>query len=181
MSGVNSVDFWGFDSGWNNDLLIGGTFHNGVDVYYEGFPSGVFLDLGGGEPASGYVNPGNDLRVYSSNIGSKIIPETITGTVLNASIAMLPNESPWFAQSSEMEFHPSCYNILYLGKDNQLFKSLDGGSSFTSIYTAAVDTEVLDIEISRSNTDTMYIVVRPNSGDASIVKTTNDWATSLLL
>ena len=178
MSGVNSVDFWGFDSGWNNDLLIGGTFHNGVDVYYEGFPSGVFLDLGGGEPASGYVNPGNDLRVYSSNIGSKIIPETITGTVLNASIAMLPNESPWFAQSSEMEFHPSCYNILYLGKDNQLFKSLDGGSSFTSIYTAAVDTEVLDIEISRSNTDTMYIVVRPNSGDASIVKTTNDWATS---
>ncbi|WP_034058870.1 T9SS type A sorting domain-containing protein [Lacinutrix jangbogonensis] len=175
MNGVNSVDFWGFDSGWNNDLLVGGTFHNGVDVYYEGFPSGAFLDLGGGEPASGYVNPSNTLRVYSSVIGSKIIPQTITGSVLNAAIAMLPNESPWFAESSEMEFHPSCHNILYLGKDNQLYKSLDGGTSFTSVYTAAANTEVLDIEISRANTETMYIVVRPNSGNASIIKTTDDW------
>ena len=178
MNGVHSVDFWGFGSGWNNDLLVGGTFHNGVDVYFEGFPDGAFLDLGGGEPASGYVNPSNDLRMYSSNIGSKIIPQSITGAVLNASVGMLPTESPWFAESSEMEFHPSCYNIAYLGSANQLFKSTDGGAGFSAVYTAAVNTEVLDIEISRSNTDTMYIVVRPNSGNASIVKTTDDWQTS---
>ncbi|MFT5244197.1 MAG: photosystem II stability/assembly factor-like uncharacterized protein, partial [Psychroserpens sp.] len=101
MNGVHGVDFWGFDSGWNNDLLIGGTFHNGVDVYYEGFPAGVFLDLRGGEPASGYVNPGNELRVYSENIGSKIIPQSITGAVLNAPMGLVPTESPWFAESSE--------------------------------------------------------------------------------
>lgn len=178
MNGIHGVDFWGFDSGWNNDLLIGGTFHNGVDVYYEGFPNGAFLDLGGGEPASGYVNPGNDLRVYSSNVGSKIIPQSINGAILNASIQMLPNESPWFAESSEMEFHPSCYNIVYLGNENQLFKSEDGGSTFVSVFTAAPNTEVLDIEISRTNTDTMYIIVRPNSGNATLIKTTDDWQSS---
>lgn len=181
MNGVHGVDFWGFDSGWNNDLLVGGTFHNGVDVYYEGFPNGSFLDLGGGEPASGYVNPGNALRIYSTNIGSKIIPQSINGAILNASIEMLPNESPWFAESSEMEFHPSCYNIVYLGKDNQLFKSVDGGASFTSVFSASPNSEVLGIEISRDNTDTMYIVVRPDSGNASVVKTTNDWETNSIV
>jgi hypothetical protein len=69
MNGINATDFWGFGSGWNRDILIGGTFHNGVDAYAEGFPSGEFLNLVGGEPASGYVNPGNQTnqsRVYSS-------------------------------------------------------------------------------------------------------------------
>lgn len=178
MNGVHGVDFWGFDSGWNNDLLIGGTFHNGVDVYYEGFPTGAFLDLGGGEPASGYVNPGNALRVYSSNVGSKIIPQAIDGAILNASIEMLPTESPWFAESSEMEFHPSSYNMVYLGNDNQLFKSTNGGTSFSAVFTASTNDQVLDIEISRSNTETMYIVVRKEFGNASIVKTTDDWQTN---
>ncbi|NQY05098.1 MAG: hypothetical protein HRT68_02570 [Flavobacteriaceae bacterium] len=182
MNGIHGVDFWGFDSGWNHDLLVGGTFHNGVDVYYEGFPSGDFLDLGGGEPASGYVNPGNALKIYSTNIGSKIIPESITGATVNASISMLPNESPWFAESSEMEFHPSCYNIIYLGKDNQLFKSEDGGVSFTAVYTAPSATDqVLGIEISRAHTDTMYIAVRPTVGNASLVKTTDNWVTHTTL
>ena len=107
------------------------------------------------------------------------LPQSINGAVLNASIQLLPNESPWFAESSEMEFHPSCYNIVYLGSGNQLFKSIDGGSSFTSVFTADPNTEVLDIEISRSNTETMYIIVRPNSGNATLVKTIDDWETSI--
>lgn len=177
MNGVHGTDFWGFGSGWNQDLLVGGTFHNGVDVYSEGFPTGVFLDLGGGEPASGYVNPGSP-RIYSTNIGSKIIPTTLSGAVLNASMGLAPTESPWFAESSEMEFHPSCYNHVYLGNSNQLFKSIDGGANYEAIYTAAANSTVLGIEISRRNTNTMYIVVRPNSGSAFLVKTTDDWATN---
>jgi photosystem II stability/assembly factor-like uncharacterized protein len=177
MNGVHGTDFWGFGSGWNRDLLVGGTFHNGVDVYAEGFPVGVFLDLGGGEPASGYVNPGSS-RIYSTNIGSKIIPNTLSGAVLNASMGLAPTEEPWFAQSSEMEFHPSCYNHVYLGNSNQLFKSVDGGANYEAIYTAAANSTVLGIEISRRNTDTMFIVVRPNSGNAFLVKTTDDWTTN---
>jgi PKD domain/Secretion system C-terminal sorting domain len=181
MNGVHAIDFWGFGSGWNNDLLVGGTFHNGVDVYSEGFPNGDFLDLGGGEPASGYVNPGNQLRIYSTNIGSKIIPQSITEAVLGASFEISPNENAWFAESSEMEFHPSCYNYIYTGSQNKLFKSMDGGASFSEVYTANANTTVLGIEISRQNTNTMYIVVRPNSDNAYIVKTTNDWATNSIV
>ncbi len=181
MDGINGTDFWGFGSGWNRDILVGGTFHNGVDVYGETFPSGVFLDLGGGEPASGYVNPGNQTaqaRIYSTNVGSRIIPPSINGTVLNAPFQMTINEDAWFGESSEIEFHPSCYNHLYLGDQNKLYKSTDGGASFSLIYTASANTKVLGIEISRTNTNTMYIIVRPNSGSSYIVKTTNDWVTS---
>jgi photosystem II stability/assembly factor-like uncharacterized protein len=177
MNGVHGTDFWGFGSGWNRDLLVGGTFHNGVDVYSEGFPFGTFLDLGGGEPASGYVNPGTE-QIYSSNIGSKFIPNTLSGAVLNASMGLAPTEEPWFAQSSEMEFHPSCYNHVYLGNSNQLFKSVNGGASYEAIYTATANSTVLGIEISRTNTDTMFIVVRPNSGRPFLVKTTDNWATN---
>lgn len=178
MNGVRAVDFWGFGSGWNRDLLIGGTFHNGVDVFAEGFPAGDFLDLSGGEPASGYVNPSNESRVYSTNIGSKIIPQSITGDVLSAPFEMSINESPWFAESSEMEFHPSCYNHIYKGFENKLFKSTDGGATFSLKYTANIDTTVLGIEISRTNTNTMYIVVRPTFDSAFLVKTTDDWITN---
>jgi photosystem II stability/assembly factor-like uncharacterized protein len=108
MNGVHAIDFCGFGSGWNKDLLVGGTFHNGVDVFAEGFPAGDFLDLGGGEPASGYVNPGGPQRIYSTGIGSKIIPQTITGAVFGAPFQMPINEDAWFAESSKLEFHPSC-------------------------------------------------------------------------
>ncbi len=181
MNGINATDFWGFGSGWNRDILIGGTFHNGVDAYAEGFPSGEFLNLVGGEPASGYVNPGNQSaqsRVYSSGMGSRILPQTITGSVLNAPYQANINENCWFAESSEMEFHPSCYNHVYQGYQNKLFKSTDGGASFNAVFTASANTTVLGIEISRTNTNTMYIVVRPTSGNSILVKTTNDWLTT---
>lgn len=181
MNGVRAVDFLGFGSGWNRDILIGGSFHNGVDVYAEGFPFGDFLNLSPGEPASGYVNPNNQSRVYSTGLGSRIVPQTITGEVLSAPFEETLNESPWFGQSSELEFHPSCHNYIYKGFENKLFKSTDGGASFNAIYTAIPNSKVLGIEISRTNTNTMYIVVRPNSGSGYLVKTTDDWLTNSII
>ena len=190
MDGVRAVDFWGFGSGWNRDILVGGTFHNGVDAYAEGFPEGDFLNLIQGEPASGYVSPSSQSRIYSSYLGSRILPQNITGPVLTAPFEVYANgeslnESAWFAESSEVEFHPSCYNHMYKGYKNKLFKSTNGGASFNAVYTTNISThEVLGIEISRQNTKTMYIVVWPSrnlSGNSYIVKTTNDWVTNSII
>ncbi len=179
MKGIRAADFWGFGSGWNRDILIGGTFHNGQNAYAEGFPIGDFLDIDGGEPASGYVSPGNESRVYSNGMGSAYLPQTITGEVLSAPFESSINESSWFADSSELEFHPSCYNIIYKGYENKLFKSTDGGASFSLVYTESnIETRILGIEISRTNTNKMYIVISPYNGSSYIKKTTNDWATS---
>jgi hypothetical protein len=106
------------------------------------------------------------------------LPQTITGPVLNAPYQANINEDAWFGESSEMEFHPSCYNHVYQGYQNKLYKSVDGGASFSAVYTASANTTVLGIEASRVNTNTMYIVVRPTTGSSYIVKTTNDWITT---
>ncbi len=183
MDGVRGVDFWGFGSGWNRDILIGGTYHNGVDAYAEGYPAGTFLNLIGGEPATGYVSPSNESRVFSTNLGSQYLPQTISGLVKQAPgdpLLFQTNESPWFAESSEMEFHPSCFNHIYKGYENKLFKSTDGGVNYTVKYTADPTTRVLGIETSRRNTNTMYVVVRPPFPQSCyIVKTTDDWATNV--
>ena len=188
MDGVRGVDFWGFGSGWNRDILMGGTYHNGVDAYAEGFPAGTFLDLVGGEPQSGYVSPSNESRVFSNTLGSQYLPSAITGTVLDApgNKDLQVNEGPWYAENSEMEFHPSCFNHIYKGYENKVFKSLDGGENYNAKYTAAPNSRVLGIEISRRNTNTMYVVVRSPTtptflGICTIVKTTDDWATSTII
>lgn len=182
MNGVHAADFWGFASGWNFDLVTGGTFHNGVDVYAETYPNGEFFSVAPGEPASGYVNPGDSTRIYWTG-NSVQAPLDINGNTANYfSLGVLPNESPWFAESSKLLFHPNCYNHIYTGTDNLLMKSLDGGSNFTTLFTAPANSQVLDIEISRANSDLMFAVVLNNGfSAASLYKTGDEWATSSLV
>ena len=35
MSGVHASDFWGFGAGWNEDVLVGGLYHNGNQGYHR--------------------------------------------------------------------------------------------------------------------------------------------------
>lgn len=34
-----------------------------------------------------------------------------------------------------MEFHPACWNVVFLGYENKLWKSEDGGASFAVLHT----------------------------------------------
>ena len=73
-NGIHSTDFWGLGQGWNEDVLFAGAYHNGNVSFYENWGQGNTLNLGGGEPATGYVNPGENRMVYSSNLGGRILP-----------------------------------------------------------------------------------------------------------
>jgi len=176
MDGVHGSDFWGFGSGWNEDVLVGGLYHNGNLAYYENYGNGVFLELGGGEAATGYVNPGNNRKTYFSDISGKYLPLNLNDPILNFSNGMSPNESYYAAESSEMEFHPDCYTIAYIGKDNKLWKTTDGGGSYSLVQTfgTAANNFINHMEISSSNPDVLYVHQRPSSGSTGILwKTTN--------
>jgi len=168
MYGIHSSDYWGFGSGWNEDVLIGGLYHNGNLSYHENYGAGNFLQLGGGEPASGYVNQGENRRVYSSDINGKIMPENIGDPVQNVGFGIDPNERYWAAESTELEFDPRCYSIAYTGKDHQLWRTNDKGTTFTLFkeFGSDVDNRVTYIEQSWSNPDVMYVCqqnVNPSS------------------
>lgn len=180
MSGVHGSDYWGFGAGWNEDVLVGGLYHNGNLAYHENYGAGNFLELGGGEAPTGYVNPGNNRKTYFSDIAGKIIPINLNDPIANAAFGMAPNESYWAAESSEMEFHPNCYSIAYIGKDNAIWKTTDAGASFNLLYTFGTNNanQIKYIEVSSSNPNVIYLNQQPSSGsNGTLWKTTDGGVT----
>lgn len=167
MSGVHGSDYWGFGSGWNEDVLVGGLYHNGNLAYHENYGPGNFLELGGGEAATGYVNPGINRLTYFSDIGGRRIPFNLGDPISGAPFGNAPNESYYAAESSEMEFHPNCYSIAYIGRENTLFKTTDAGASFNALFSFgnSVNDQVKYIEISSSNPNVIYLNQQPASGN----------------
>lgn len=182
MAGIHGADYWGFGMGWNEDVLVGGMYHNGNNAHHQAYPTGEFLALGGGEAATGYVNPGVNRKTYFSDIGGRWIPLSITGTITGIPFGMAPNETYFSAESSELEWHPHCYNVAYLGRDHKLWKTVDGGGAFSLVDSFGSDpnAQVKYIEVARSNPDVIYLSQQPASGiQGKIWKTTDggqSWA-----
>ncbi|MCG8305887.1 MAG: PKD domain-containing protein [Cytophagales bacterium] len=174
--GITASDFWGFGSGWNEDVLVGGRYHNGNTGYYQTYNPGEHLRLGGAEAPTGYVNPGINRKVYFSDIKGKIIPEAFTGNVQTFSVERFPNQSYAVGHSGEMEFDPRYFNHVYIGQDNKLWKSTDAGISYSVLKTFGTNAndKILHIEIARSNPDVMYCAQRPATWSAGTIWKTTD-------
>lgn len=171
MYGIHSAEYWGFGSGWNEDVMIGGLYHNGNLSFHENYGEGNFLQLGGGEPASGYVNQGENRRVYSSDINGKILPLNIGDPVQSVGFGIDPNEGYWAVHSSELEFDPRCYSIAYTGKNHQLWRTDDKGTTFELFATFGLDLDnrITYIEPSWSDPNVLYVCqqnVIPSSSGA---------------
>ncbi len=174
MNGISGSDMWGFDSGWNEDVLVGGRYHNGNMAWHESFPEGKFYRMGGAESPTGYVNPGKNRRLYHSDIGGHELRGGFLNGASSFPVGLFPNESYAYYANSEMAWDPRCWNIVYLGNGNKIWKSMDGGSSYTMLYAfpGNVDNTVFEIEISRSNPDVIYCSQWDGTDD-SMWKTTN--------
>ncbi|MFM8487443.1 MAG: WD40/YVTN/BNR-like repeat-containing protein, partial [Bacteroidota bacterium] len=83
-------------------------------------------------------------------------------------VGLFPNESYAYYANSEMVWDPRCWNIVYLGNGNKIWKSNDGGTSFAALYTfpGNNDNAVYDIEVSRSNPDVIYCSQWDGTDDA---------------
>lgn len=174
MKGINSSEYWGFDSGWNEDVLVGGRYHNGNGGYYENYPDGTFIRLGGAESPTGYVNPGNNRSVYHSDISAKRLPTSINGAVETvANLGLFPNQAVANESKSELVADPRCYNHLYMGVGNSLMKSEDGGVTFSNVNSFGSNNNIITgIEIARNNPEVIYVAQRL-SGAATIWKSTD--------
>lgn len=160
-SGITSSTYWGFNQGWNEDTWTGGRYHNGDAVYHENFGVGNTMFMGGAETATGYVNPLNNRETHYSDITDKVTPDALSQSSSNiANFSLYPNESYWLLNSSEIEYDPRYASHLYLGNENVFYKSTDGGASFDTLFTFPEFHRVLEFEISRSNPDVIYCLVR---------------------
>lgn len=160
--GITSSDFWGFGAGWNEDVLVGGRYHNGNTAWKEGWEAGEHLALGGGEASTGYVNPGTARTTYFSDLGKITLPVVQNGFVQYAGFGKFPTESYYEAESGEMEWDPRCWNTIFVTNENNLWRTEDGGSTWEILHTFGTDptSRTMGFEISRSNPDVMYLFQR---------------------
>jgi PKD repeat protein/photosystem II stability/assembly factor-like uncharacterized protein len=179
--GLNGADFWGFDAGWNEDVLVGGRYHNGNTAWHENYGT-KFLRMGGGEAATGYVHPMRNRDVYFSDIGAYTIPTASNQPVQSRPVGMFPNESYYAMEYSAMKWHPVYTSEVWMGNKNNIMRSANNGASYSSVFTSPDTGAVIQhIEICRSNPDVMYVSQRSNVlYDGKIWKSTNagaDWTT----
>ncbi len=172
MKGIYASDYWGFGHGWNEDIWVGGRYHNGNGAYKEGYGEGNSLFLGGAENSTGYVNPIDNRKTYYSDIGARRLNGSLTdGATTITNISLMPTESYFHFEYSEMEWHPNKANVLFVGNGSSLYKSTDGGGSFTSIYTFTGD--IKRFEISRHDPSYMYAIVKESYWTWKIYKSTD--------
>ncbi len=162
MKGIFSSDMWGFAQGWNEDIVGGGRYHNGNTAISETYPSGEAIRLGGGEAPTGYYMIGRPRYIAFSDITPKIVPILRSDALSNFNFTKYPNEDGYGSDMSEMEFFPYCYNHIYVGNGNILYKSTDGGISWSVVFDFGLQ-RVKKFVISRSNPDVFYLATAEGS------------------
>lgn len=175
--GITTCDFWGFDQGWNDDIIVGGRYHNGNMAYYDVYTGGRSLALGGGESATGFVNLGNNRISYFDDLGDGVmIPTTLTGSISRTPPPLLyPNA--WGSRvGSEIVNDPRKFNRIFFGKSNKLYVSNDYGRTNTILKEfLPSNLSVRGIEISRRDPNMIFVAVADdNSSSAETLWKTTD-------
>ncbi|TSA35220.1 MAG: T9SS C-terminal target domain-containing protein [Porphyromonadaceae bacterium] len=162
--GLAGSDYWGFGQGWNEDVLVGGRYHNGNSGYYQTYGTGNTIRLGGAEASTGYVNPMENRKTYFSDISSALLPKVIDDPVIYfQKLGKYPLENYTESYSSEIEWDPRYAGHLYLGEGGKIWKSTNGGGYFEALFSFGTG-KVLEIEVSRSNPKVIYCVYQPKGG-----------------
>ena len=180
QNGIIASEYWGFGQGWNQDIMVGGRYHNGNAALSSTYPTGKSITLGGGEAPTGYVNPSTNVA-YFSDINPKIIPPNFNGSVSDqTNWAKYPDESYYAAYSSDVEFDPRYYKHIYLGQTKSLWKSTDNGLVFTELKNfdnGSMECAIKEIEVARSNPNVIYVYVKTAYSDASLFRSADGGVT----
>lgn len=176
--GVSGSNYWGFGAGWNEDVLVGGRYHVGNSGYYQTYGVGNSIKFGGVEEATGYVNPLENRRVYfgyGSNTDVGFAPDLLGGTYsVIGSLPKAPNEAYTESNSSGLYFDPRYAEHYFMGEGSSIWKSRDKGITFQSLKDFGSGGRTLEIEISRSNPDFIYVVFKPSGTNARQIWRTTD-------
>lgn len=165
--GIYAVNLWGYDQGWNEDIMVGGRYHNGNMAYHENYPQGEFLALGGGEAATGYVKYTDENKTLFSDIGGYTLPEALNDNPEYFSLGQTPNESYWNNGSSRIMFDHQYFNVAWCGRNNVLYKSLNGAGSFSVAHTFGNNPDDGIYWMEQSFADENFMYVQQGIGNTS--------------
>lgn len=159
--GLYASEYHGFGQGWNEDVMVGGRWHNGDAVHYFNYGEGNTLHVGGVEWATGHVLLSESRKVYHSDDATRIIPERLDGTAPTQSYAPFRDRKPYesLQTSKEMGFDPRYAKRILINSHidrDKLYESKDEGMSFHQLYDLDTE-EISNYEFARSNPDYIYV------------------------
>ena len=159
IRGLIGSDMWGFDQGWNEDIVVGGRYHNGNTALAD-FYGDKALRMGGAESPTGWVLQGHSRHVAFNDLGNGwILPRTATGKPVGRFIfSKYPNMDQYGGRRGNLLHHPNYYDILYLGEGNTFWRSMDAGVTYDALYTFSG--RVMYMEISHTNPNVIYVDVQ---------------------
>ncbi|MBT3241800.1 MAG: T9SS type A sorting domain-containing protein [Bacteroidetes bacterium] len=158
INGIVGSDMWGFDQGWNEDLFVGGRYHNGNTAVAD-FYGDKALRMGGAESPTGWVIKGKSRHVAFNDLGNGwILPKEATGMPEGRFIfSKFPNMDEYGGRRGNIITHPNYYGVMYVGEGNSIWKSTDMGVSYERIHTFS--DKVRYMEMSYSNPGILYVDV----------------------
>ncbi|MEI6577321.1 MAG: discoidin domain-containing protein [Bacteroidota bacterium] len=161
INGLIGSDMWGFDQGWNEDLIVGGRYHNGNTAMAD-FYQPKALRMGGAESPTGWVIHGRSRQVAFNDLGNGwTLPLTAEGPPQGRFIfSKYPNMEEYGGRRGNMVFHPNYYGTIYLGEGSGFWKSTDRGISWDLLHD--FPSTVRYLQISQSNPNVIYADVLDN-------------------
>lgn len=172
VNGLTGSDFWGFDQGWNEDIVVGGRYHNG-NTALAGFYQPKALRMGGAESPTGWVLQGKKRHVAFDDLGNGwILPQTAEGKPEGRFIfSKYPNMDEYGGRRSNLVHHPSYFGTLFLGEGTGFWRSTDMGVTWDMLYNFT--SRVRYLQISYSNPEVIYADIV----GAGLCKTTDGGST----
>ncbi len=146
IDGIVGSDFWGFDQGWNEDIIVGGRYHNGntaiADFYNE-----KALRMGGAESPTGWVIQGKSRHVAFDDLGNGwILPKTAESQPEGRFLfTKFPNMEEYGGRRGNLVHHPNYSGELYLGEGNSFWKSIDFGENWLLLNNFGAQVRYLQI------------------------------------
>ena len=159
LNGLYASEMWGFDQGWNEDVMVGGRNHNGNMSQLDRY-NGVTLSMRGSERPTGYVFLSNPRKIAFSDSENVIMPDDWR----NEFVPFLdywtyPKESSQHGMSFEFDpRYAQCFYIVQGTYDDDykvLWRTRDDGASFSTVYT--FNKPINAVALSRSNPDKIVV------------------------
>ncbi len=154
-NGIVGSDMWGFHQGWNEDIVVGGRYHNGntaiADFYGE-----KALRMGGAESPTGWMLQGKSRHAAFNDLGNGwILPQTAEGQPEGRFIfSKYPNMDEYGGRRGNMVFHPNYYGHIILGEGDAIWKSIDLGVSYDMLHDFGQRVRYLQMSI--HNPEVLY-------------------------
>lgn len=159
IRGIYASEMWGFDIGWNEDVMVGGRNHNGNMSQLDRY-NGITISMRGSENATGYVFLSNPRKVAYSDSDNVFLPDDWRSEFVQFhNFWQYPAQSTMYGVGFEYDPRYAKSFLIVQGSHESDFKTLwktvDDGESFTALYTFAEG--VTAYAISRTNPNKIVV------------------------